>query len=648
MSVKARKFLKGIRLKSTTEAPTLDGEISNKDNKLQAHLEGDVRVVVTEDQTQTLTNKTIDATAATGTNSLSADSVDIVYDNTKVTTNPVGGTTLKPLGNDVQSALDAVKVALDNQNEASEIAYSGTNSGLTATNVQTAIDAVDGILDNHLADTTAHGLDKNISGNVIVGTKQNQSLENKTIDADNNTISNIETDNLKSGVLVTDITAASAHTELPSALAVKKAIEAQDEASEIEFNKTDDIPSENVQGAIEDVQANLKAHDDSSSGVHGLTPSIGNVVVGTTEEQDLENKTYIDAYFSGMISEGIANSIQTGSNVILDQPTQPIVRLSSGLTSIAGIAQVSYDKNKVLTIINPSFSLEIEIRNDSDIVDTKQRIVTGVDDDITLAPQAALFLKYDSVSQVWRVIGGTGGSSTVVKGIAGEAVSGGVFSVLGSDGKIYRLNAADDDRIEYIGITKDFALEGEPVKVITSGIAKGFIGLTPGLPVYASPSSTGEYTQTDPENSIFDNKWVIRLGIAISATQILLNPDQASSAYFKDELSASTQTIANNQSSEANISNLIFDGSQVRGAIVQYTLYRRTDDIEYAQIGQFNIVYKTDDMTWILGAESYAGDNAGVTFSITNAGQIQYVSSNMAGANYSGSFQYKIDKLFEI
>ena len=53
-----------------------------------------------------------------------------------------------------------------------------------------------------------------------------QTLSNKTIDADNNTISNLEVDNLKSGVLDTNLSSvAGTDTTLPSAKAVKTYID---------------------------------------------------------------------------------------------------------------------------------------------------------------------------------------------------------------------------------------------------------------------------------------------------------------------------------------------------------------------------------------------------------------------------------------
>ena len=62
-----------------------------------------------------------------------------------------------------------------------------------------------------------------------------QALTNKTIDVDSNTVSNIEVDNLKSGVLDTDLSStAGTDTTLPSAKAVKTYVDAQVTAQDLD------------------------------------------------------------------------------------------------------------------------------------------------------------------------------------------------------------------------------------------------------------------------------------------------------------------------------------------------------------------------------------------------------------------------------
>jgi hypothetical protein len=91
----------------------------------------------------------------------------------------------------------------------------------------------------------------------VTTNSQTQTLTNKSIDADNNPISNLEVDNLKAGVLDTDISSVSgSHDTLASALAIKTYVDNQiatvNEASEISYsNTTSGLTATDVQAAIE-------------------------------------------------------------------------------------------------------------------------------------------------------------------------------------------------------------------------------------------------------------------------------------------------------------------------------------------------------------------------------------------------------------
>lgn len=62
---------------------------------------------------------------------------------------------------------------------------------------------------------------KTLPAGDIVGTTDAQTLTNKTINADNNNITDLEVDNLKAGVLNTDLTGATSDTQVPSSKATK-------------------------------------------------------------------------------------------------------------------------------------------------------------------------------------------------------------------------------------------------------------------------------------------------------------------------------------------------------------------------------------------------------------------------------------------
>ena len=197
MTVKSRKFSKGIRLKPTTMSATLEGEIraDSANLRFKAYIAGAERTLVTEDQTQTLTNKDIDADNNTVSN--------IETDNLKA---GVLNTDLSGAATDTElpSAL-AVKTALEGQNEASEVEFDPSTSTLSDTNVQDAIDSLDGkavnnnsVISGHISSGTAHSaasIFNTPSGNLTATDQQaaNNELQSD-IDtralADNGTLTN--------------------------------------------------------------------------------------------------------------------------------------------------------------------------------------------------------------------------------------------------------------------------------------------------------------------------------------------------------------------------------------------------------------------------------------------------------------------------
>lgn len=106
-------------------------------------------------------------------------------------------------------------------------------------------------------------------------------------------------------------------------------------------------------------------------------------------------------------------------------------------------------------------------------------------------------------------------------------------------------------------------------------------------------------------------------------------------------------SIANNQTSEANITDLIIDPLVFKQFEIDCVIYRKTDSIEYAQTSKLTGVFKPIANKWFI-SEVFTGENAGVTFSIGNDGQLKYISSNITGTNYLGNLDYKIVQLFKV
>ena len=100
----------------------------------------------------------------------------------------------------------------------------------------------------------------------IITANHAQTLSNKTLDADNNTISNLEVDNLKTGVLSTDLDVAVDNNNIAGAQAIKDYVVARvaekDSASEISNVAAGNIAATNVQAAINELDTEKYAADD--------------------------------------------------------------------------------------------------------------------------------------------------------------------------------------------------------------------------------------------------------------------------------------------------------------------------------------------------------------------------------------------------
>lgn len=308
----------------------------------------------------------------------------------------------------------------------------------------------------------------------IVTADQSQVLTQKTIDAASNTISNLTTSMLASGVLDTDLTSVSASDDtLPSAKAVKTYVDAQvgskDEASEITVFPAV-ASATNVQTALSNINTAIVDHIADTSGAHAASAISVSAITNLTAtdaqaafqeiQGDIDSLTtnkvtgpassvdtqiarfdgttgkVIDAVSGSTLSDtgiitsnqfianqalvtnqaiafsGISANTSTGSNVVLSSNSYARLRLTGvGLISISGINSPTSGR---LFLISNETGADISIIHDDPTVTTvSNRFYTPDGSDFTFKNNSMIWYMYTSTINRHVIIsgGGSGGGS---------------------------------------------------------------------------------------------------------------------------------------------------------------------------------------------------------------------------------------------
>ena len=230
--------------------------------------------VITTTNTKTLTNKTLTSpvinTGISGTALLDSD-----------TMSGVSATTV--------SSSESIKAYVDAQITAEDLDVTSDSGTI---DIDLDSDTLD-IAGGTGIDTSATGVTVTVAIDSTVATLAgSQTLTNKSIDVDNNTVTNIEVDNLKSGVLDTDIsTVAGTDTTLASAKAIKTYVDAQVTAQDLDF-AGDSGGAQNVDLDSQSLTIAGGTGIDTVGSGQTLTINIdGTVVTGSTTDT-FTNKTF--------------------------------------------------------------------------------------------------------------------------------------------------------------------------------------------------------------------------------------------------------------------------------------------------------------------------------------------------------------------
>ena len=260
----------------------------------------------------------------------------------KVTTNPqVKATVQNTSVSKTVGVQNSSKIQDSFSIDASEISVSLDNS--TATNVRDAL-----------------------NNTAVAGATQ--TFTSKTINADDNTISNLEVDNIKAATLVIESEGISSNdndTTLPTSAAVKDYVDSQVTAQDLDF-QGDSGGALNIDLDSEALDIAGGSGISTSGSSNTITVAIDSSVTTLTGSQSLTNKTLT----SPVLNTGISGS------AVLDSDTM------SGVSA---------------TKLASSESIKAYV----DSVSSGEDTLDEMNDTNLTNPQDSAILKYDSSSQKW-------------------------------------------------------------------------------------------------------------------------------------------------------------------------------------------------------------------------------------------------------